>query len=325
MKSYAHLIRWLTLAALMDWLIVRTLARAAIFMPKPPAVLAAYQVITKAGQMASILAAILAVTVIAWLAWDGRRASRGLPSLALANLLFLGLAFQVIPASGWLLVIDQLLLSLLILWIGITGIRGADRIEEKLAISLPTLALLAGALYQSVPSVFTALRLPGPPPLLNMLFNLGELFVVLSGFGLWWAYGRRSVHRRADYFLAALPALAFTAMHWANPSMAGILAIWSSGLTLYLPWPLYALSLYLAGATVLIALRRDSPVGWAILLLAAGGYTPQLSTQIFLGLIGLSLLCAANEKLILQSEPNPVPERPQPDPSLPYHPRHSEA
>lgn len=78
-------------------------------------------------------------------------------------------------------------------------------------------------------------------------------------------------------------------MHLAAPALTGILAIWSTGLTLYLPWPLYALSLWLACAVVAGSLRRNDPTGWAILLLAAGGYAPQLSTHVFLGLVALWL------------------------------------
>lgn len=90
--------------------------------------------------------------------------------------------------------------------------------------------------------------------------------------------------------MAAGPALAFTGLYLANPALTGTLAVWSTGLTLYLPWPLYTLSLWLAGVTATTALRRKEPAGRAILLLAGGGYAPQLSTQAFLGLIALWLL-----------------------------------
>ncbi len=83
--------------------------------------------------------------------------------------------------------------------------------------------------------------------------------------------------------------------------MTGILAICSSGLTLYLPWPLYALALLLACVMVIGCLRRGEPAGWALLLLAAGGYAPQLSYQAFLGLVGLWLLandCRPAEVLV---------------------------
>jgi hypothetical protein len=96
-------------------------------------------------------------------------------------------------------------------------------------------------------------------------------------------------NRAASPLLAALPAIGYSALTLANPSMAGILAIWSTGLTLYLPWPLYALSLWLFGMTFLALRRQNHPAAWALLLLAAGGYAPQLSSQAFFGLIGLSL------------------------------------
>ena len=69
--------------------------------------------------------------------------------------------------------------------------------------------------------------------------------------------------------------------------MTGIIAIWSMGLTLYLPWPLYAISLWLFGALAIGSFGRRESIGWALLLLAAGGYTPQLSTHLFVGLIAL--------------------------------------
>jgi hypothetical protein len=152
------------------------------------------------------------------------------------------------------------------------------------------LALALSGLYQVVPAIYAAGQWPGPPPLAAWLFNAGELLVVLSPLGLWWAYARGASRR--EWLLAAAPALAFSALHLANPAMAGILAIWSIGLTLYLPWPLYALSLWLAGVTALAARRRREPAGWSVLLLLAGGYAPQLSTQAFLGLIALWLLAA---------------------------------
>jgi hypothetical protein len=72
------------------------------------------------------------------------------------------------------------------------------------------------------------------------------------------------------------------------------------GLTLYLPWPVYAAGLWLAGVTVIVAIRRGDPVGWAILLLLSGGYAPQLSLQAFLGLIALWLLAEAAVRPVTQ-------------------------
>jgi hypothetical protein len=74
--------------------------------------------------------------------------------------------------------------------------------------------------------------------------------------------------------------------------MTGIIAIWSMGLTLYLPWPLYALGLWLTGVTVIQAMRQGNAAGWAILLLMAGGYAPQLSVHAFLSLLAQWMLAS---------------------------------
>jgi hypothetical protein len=86
--------------------------------------------------------------------------------------------------------------------------------------------------------------------------------------------------------------------------MTGILAIWSTGLTLYLPWPVYAVALWLAGKVVIQTLKQGNRVGWAILLLAAGGYAPQLNIHAFLGLIALWLLVNSPD---YNSQPIQVP------------------
>lgn len=89
-----------------------------------------------------------------------------------------------------------------------------------------------------------------------------------------------------------IPALAFVAAYLLNPAMTAIIAIWSTGLTLFLPRPLYAVSLWSASIVVIVSVRRGSAVGWTVLLLAAGGYAPSTSTHIFLGLISLWLLAS---------------------------------
>lgn len=175
----------------------------------------------------------------------------------------------------------------------IAGMRGGDpsAVAPGSVVLLPALALAGGSLYQTGSALYSAMRWPGPPPFTTAIFNAGELFAVLSPIGLWWAYGRGAA--RPAWLWGALPAAAFAVMRLVNPAMTGIVAIWSIGLTLYLPWPVYVASLWLAGVTVIAALRRDEPAGWAILLLAAGGYAPQLSTQVFAGLIALWLLVSA--------------------------------
>jgi hypothetical protein len=303
------LIQWLALAALADWLIVRTLTRLAIFMPKSPAVVVVYQAFGLAGQLATTLAGLLGLAVLGWIAWREWRAGHvWLPPLWLGLVVF-SLVFLVVPASGWLAIGNHafgLAAAGIIIyqtlrvfpgpasppWLAPPG-RGTGptlRVSGAIAILLPAAAFVAGRLDQAIAAWYAAMQWSGPPPLAGALFQVGELCVVLGAFGLWWAYGRGASWRMG--LGAALPALAFAGMYLAMPSMTGILAIWSTGLTLYLPWPVYSASLWLAGLTVLVSLRRGDLVAWAILLLAAAGYSPQSSTQVFLSLIALWLLAS---------------------------------
>jgi len=315
MKPLPVFLRWLTFAALADWLITRTLTRAAIFMPKSPLVIAAYQAVSLAGQVASTLTGLLALGTLSWMAWRYVRTRRrlGLPFVWL-SLLALSLVFLFLAPNGWLAVGYHVLLLTAIVMTGKRLLLDSKAtLEVKLAGALPALALLTGGLYQIGPAVYEALQWPGPPPFTGVLFDLGELLVILSPFALWWAYGRKA--SRWMWLGAAFPAAAFSVMRFVNPAMTGIMAIWSTGLTLYLPWPAYAVGLWLAGLTVIVSLRRGAaaPVGWAILLLAAGGYAPQLSTHAFLGLVALWLLTMPFDSRSVAATPSYADQLPSSD------------
>lgn len=289
MKTIPLILRWLALAAVVDWLLARTLTRLAIFMPKSPPVISVYQSLTMLGQLAATLSGLLAILVLSWLAWRVYRLERRLPlPVAWLALLALALVFLIIPPLGWIGFAYHLLLASALAATGWRALAGAGDNRVKSAILLATLALLAGRLYQFAPVFSEILQLSSPSAYPLAFFNAGELFATLTPLAFWWGY--RLEARRGDWLLAALPVLAYIALRLANPAMAGIMAIWSTGLTLYLPWPLYALSLWLAGVTVLASSRQGEIVGLAILLLMAGGLSPQFSTHAFFGLVALALL-----------------------------------
>jgi len=242
---------------------------------------------------------VLAIAILVWLSWQAfSRPNRSPLALAWLSLVGLSLVFMVLPPTGWLALTYHLIfLGSVLLLIGQSWVREYS-FDKKVAATLVGVALLAGGLYQTIPLVYHTAGLAGPPAMSGPVFNAGELFIPLSILALWWAYGQSSSIRA--WLLGAIPALIFTAARLASPSMTGILAIWSTGMTLYLPWPLYTLSLWLAGVTVIASLRRGDSAGLAVLLLIAGSYAPQLSTQAFLGLIALWLLAPTS--------PSPLPE-----------------
>lgn len=286
--------QWLILAALFDWLVTRTITRSAIFMPKPPALLLLYQALGNAGQLALSLVSLLGLALLGAIAWWEWRRRRALwLAAAFGGQVGFSLLFLFVPPVGWPALANHLLYLVVII---LVLRRAVSRQVVELAFGvgrlfpllLPALAIIAGRLHQALPALYATQQWPGPPPLSTALFTLGELLVVLTPVGLWWQYGRSAPWRH--WLLAGIPALFFVGVYLATPTMTGILTIWSSGITLYLPWPLYGISLWLAGVTFLMVRKTEEQIGWAVLLLAAGGFTPQLSAQANLALLALWLL-----------------------------------
>ncbi|MBX3055315.1 MAG: hypothetical protein KF770_02485 [Anaerolineae bacterium] len=308
MEKQQLLFKWLALTAVAEWLILRTATRAAIHVPKSPAFITVYQGLNSLGQVAATFVALLAMVLLVGIAWHGRQ--QIWLSLTLVGLALLSVLFLFIVPPTWLALLYQVLAVTAVLLIGVClfwgqGTAGGKRVWQGAAAWLfPALALLCGLLVQLLPNVYALAGRPGPPPLTGVLFNLGELLIVITVFLWWWSYGR--THSWQYWLLAAIPALLFALSFWRDPAMTGILTIWSTGLTLFLPWPVYALALWLVGVTVLATWRAAPLTAYAILLLMAAGYTPQLSSQLFCAMIGLWLL-ARPEAASSSPLPSPLP------------------
>ena len=286
--------QWLILVALFDWLVTRTITRSAIFLPKPPTLLLLYQILGGVGQLALSLISLLGLGLLGGIAWwEWRRQYGRWLAAALGGQVGFSLLFLFVPPVGWPALVNHLLylaVILLLLWRAMAR-QAAEPVfvmGRFFPLLLPALAIMAGRLHQAIPVLYATQQWPGPPPLSMALFTVGEFLAVLTPIGLWWQYGRGAPWRH--WLLAGLPALLFTGVYLATPTMTGILTVWSSGITLYLPWPLYGLSLWLAGVTFLTVRKTEEQIGWAIVLLAASGFTPQLSAQANLALLALWLL-----------------------------------
>jgi hypothetical protein len=290
MRSLPIYFKWLALAAFADWLVTRTLTRMAIFMPKPPAVILFYQALGFAGQAVATLAGLLALLAFGWMAWREFHSAAGrfIPAACLGAVSFNLLFLYKLP-TGWLAVGYHALLLGLVLAIGRRAARSTvQSTSQKMAAIVLTLALVARELYQITPAAYQAARLAGPPAFNQVIFLSAELFALFSLLAVWWAYARTFTWKTG--VLASIPALAFVAFHLLNPAMLGIISIWSTGFTLYLPWLLYAFGVWAASVVIFSATWQRSPAGWAVLLLLAGGLAPQFSVQAFLGIVALWLL-----------------------------------
>jgi len=286
---FAMLAPGLITVALVDWLVTRTLTRFAIFIPKTPEMIIGYQWLNWSGQVSSTVAAFLAllgVGAMVVIEWRTRRT--WWLALPIAGLIMIaGLAPFFPPAIGLLGYSLFAIMALVALsW---RFVRTATPATVRLALLLPVLAMVAATLYQAAPTLYALLRWPGPPAWGLPLFRAGEGLVVAGAIALWWAFGRRADRR--SWLAGCLLATLFAATYLAAPAMTATIVVWSHGLTLSLPWPFYAMALWLYGITITGSWRTGQRcIVYALLLLLAAGYAPQLSSQLWFGLIALWLL-----------------------------------
>ncbi len=289
-STSARVIQALSLAALMDWLIGRTLTRSAIFMPKSPVVLWTYQGLTAVSQVALTATSLLAVAVLGWLAWTLRRRIGGLLSLAFVALIGASLLFIVrAPTAESGLVLQVLLIGI---WVVIGGALVHSASKSDLLAWLPVLgSLLAASLFLTAAWAAGKGHIFGSEFHPLFFFHLSEALALAGSFALWLSYGRAGLQRRIA-LLGAIPALAFLGAYLAQPSMTGILAIWSTGFTLSLPWLLYPVAIWCLATTLMVGWMRRDAAFWPILLLISGGLAPQWSTHVLLGVTALGLVLA---------------------------------
>jgi hypothetical protein len=191
-------------------------------------VILVYQGFGLIGHLAATITGLLVVAFLAWIAWGELRMRKGfgLP-FAIISLVALSLVFLIIPPADWLAVGYHLIFIAVVVIIGRRAISQGGTTSQKIANLFVTLTLLVSELYQMIPAMNEAFQLSNPPSGSLILFNIGELLVLLSLITLWWAHGRPAAWR--DWLVASLPALALIAMRLANPALTGIIAIWSAG------------------------------------------------------------------------------------------------
>ncbi len=310
-----YLLWTLLVAGLTELLLFRTLSRVGVHIPKEGLALRVYDGLVSTGSYAFNVSSATAFLAVGLLAYGAYRAAAGRrPLLAAAAALMLALtAVSLLLAFAGEGASTRLAYGLLAAGIMAALAIGAwnDRRRDPwraLAVVLVVLAY-AGSLYHVLANeAYQALGLTArPPATLRALEAAEALVLVAAGVAFWrWSgvrvRGWTGPRRWRPALLQAGVAVALVAVFVASyygrggSSTAAILSLWSLGLTLYLPMPLYALALGLYGAAVAGALRRhasgdDHP--WdaiALGLLPVAGLTLELTYQYLVALVALLVL-----------------------------------
>jgi hypothetical protein len=135
------------------------------------------------------------------------------------------------------------------------------------------------------------------PPLTIEVLRLGEALAVVAAAAAFWAWGLPRWRWVGKAGLAAVAAvlLALTLAGLSPASTMAILALWTTGLSLFLPFPVYLLALALYLLT-LVACWRSGDAFWTaagLLLVLLAGYMAESTYHHLLLLVGVALLLGA--------------------------------
>lgn len=284
----------LAAAGVAELILQRTFYRVGIFIPKEGPFGTVYRSGTQLGSfffnVASILVVVALVLIVAGLARTGRTVAAGLAASTTA----VALAGPLLGGEPWLAVVFRLLFFASILSFSWPALRHGPR---AVTAGLLT-AFGCSVLYGAANGVMIVGGLAGTAPGAGAVLSAGEIVVLLLGPGFYLAWRRSEPARPPGRTLvwAAFPAAILLAALTMQPRYAGILVIWTVGLSFVLPMLLYAVSFWLFAAATIGFLRRPSTRtrGLGLVLLVVGGYFPQTTYEFLTAAVAVALWCGAS-------------------------------
>ncbi len=316
LSAVAPYLLWtLLIAGLTELLLFRTLSRVGVHIPKDGLVLRVYDALVIAGSYAFNVSSVAAVVAVAMFAYamlrgePGRRSLLAVVAPALAAFAGISVLFAFVEEGSTARLVYGLMSAAIML--ALAGQAWADRRPpplRRVVVGETVLAYLAAQYHVLAAQAYQAQGLTSDPPASIPLLEVAEALVLLNAFVIFWAWSGVRWRRDArpaplQLGVAGLLIILFVGSYYGRPdsSTAAILSLWSLGLTLYLPMPLYALALGLYGATLAGCLnraRRGEAALWdavALGLLPVAGLTLELTYQHLVALLALLLLILSNE------------------------------
>jgi hypothetical protein len=323
LQEIAPYVLWpLLIAGLGELFLYRMLSRVGVHIPKEGVVLDAYDGLIRLGSFAfnvSSVMVFLALGLLAYAAiqrWSNRSALlAAAPALIVAFGTLSFLLTFVEEGNSLKFTYGTLSVGIMMLLAAIAWTDDRNDTPRKVIVTLIVLAYMASQYYVLANQAYSALGLTTTPSGTTRALELAELLVVVNALVVFWAWSgvRRGLQWRPSRLqvgAALLLTLAFVgAYRGEDSSAAAILSLWTLGLTLYLPLPIYVLALGLYGATMVACLseaRRDPGRGWDVIalgLLPVAGLTLEMTYVHLVALVALLLLVQAPRRA---SEPAAV-------------------
>ncbi len=299
-------------AVVAEAVLLRLVTRVGVHLPKDGSVTALFEAASFLGSLAFNFASLLAIALAALVLGSVTQrmdnwASRvvvGFLSLAMLS----GLALTLTTGSPLADALFGLAAVTLVGFIGLVLAREAGlSTGARTSLALMVFAYFCYQYYALSHLFYRIMDYGSLPPLSVEILRLGELLVVGAAVAAFWAWGLprwSSVGRRGIAAVAAVLA-ALTLAALSPVSTTAILALWTTGLSLFLPFPIYLLALALYLLTLVACWRSGAPFATAagLLLVLLAGYMAEATYQHLLLILGVALLSRA----VPWAEPDDTP------------------
>ncbi len=290
----------LALAVTAEVLLFRVVSRVGVHIPKDGLVLSVYSRLTQLGSysfnLATVLAGVCAVVAAVVQMTTGRSFTRHtlLPGWLLV-LVAEAAVFASLPPSESGRLVFGVTAAITMALVALS----AERHREVIGVSAA--AFLLAAYYTLTNLAATVFEATQAAPFSSDSVRLGEALVPVAALAVFIAWGPplkphaiRSHPRR--YLLPTLAVIGVAAAFFAPGSTSSILSLWTTGLSLYLPFPLYVLALWLYALTFAHCLATGrTQVAAALVLLFAAGLSLETTYQWLLAVLALITLGAQSE------------------------------
>jgi len=302
-------------AVLAETLLLRIVVRVGVHVPKHSVLTGLFETASTLGSLAFNFASVLALvllTLVLTFVIANKRSRAFSPLIALLSAgLFLGLFLTLVtdtPEADALFGVSAALLAITIL---IVATRTGDLTPAvAVALGLMVAAYLSYEYYTLSYVFYRILDYAAIPPLSLDALRFGEAMAMVAAGAVFFAWGlpRWGLIGRAGGAVVAVTILALTAAGLSPVSTMAILALWTTGVSLFLPFPIYLLALALFLLT-LVACFRDRNASWiaaGLLLVLLAGYMAESTYQHLLFLLGIVFLSG-----IVKEEDTPPASQPQ--------------
>ena len=283
-------------AVIAETLLLRIVVRIGVHVPKHDVFTGLFETASTLGSLAfnfaSALALILLTLVLTFVIVSKRNRAFSPLITSLSVALFSGLFLTLVtnaPEADALFGVAAALLAVTVL---MTAMRSSDLAPAAVAaLALMVAAYLSYEYYTLSYVFYRILDYAAIPPLSLDALRLGEALAMVAAGAVFFAWGlpRWGKIGRAGAAVVAVVLLALIVAGLSPASTMAILALWTTGVSLFLPFPVYLLALALFLLTI-VACFRDREATWitaGLLLVLLAGYMAESTYQHLLFLIGI--------------------------------------